>query len=166
MSRPVIGIMGNFYLINDQYPAHAAGTMNCEAIVDLCEATPLIIPGDPKFVSVDELMRICDGFLFTGGRPNVHPSEYGIKETEAHGEFDRGRDAVSLSLIKKCVKIGQPIFGICRGFQEVAVAFGSELHPEIRDIPDRDNHRMPPDGTLEEKFALRHVVLKAFQFLQ
>ena len=34
MSRPVIGIMGNFYLINDQYPAHAAGTMNCEAIVD------------------------------------------------------------------------------------------------------------------------------------
>ena len=158
MSRPVIGIMGNFYLINDQYPAHAAGTMNCEAIVDLCEATPLIIPGDPKFVSVDELMRICDGFLFTGGRPNVHPSEYGVKETEAHGEFDRGRDAISLSLIKNCVKIGQPIFGICRGFQEVAVAFGSELHPEIREIPERDNHRMPPDGTLEEKFALRHEV--------
>ena len=103
-------------------------------------------------------MRVCDGFLFTGGRPNVHPSEYGIKETEAHGEFDRGRDAVSLSLIRNCVEIGQPIFGICRGFQEVAVAFGSELHPEIRDIPDRDNHRMPPDGTLEEKFALRHEV--------
>ena len=122
MSRPVIGIMGNFYLINDQYPVHASGTMNCEAIVDLCDATPLIIPGDPRFVSVDELMRVCDGFLFTGGRPNVHPSEYGIKETEAHGEFDRGRDAVSLSLIRNCVEIGQPIFGICRGFQEVAVA--------------------------------------------
>ena len=75
MSRPVIGIMGNFYLINDQYPAHAAGTMNCEAIAELCNATPLIIPGDPEFVRVDELMRICDGFLFTGGRPNVHPSE-------------------------------------------------------------------------------------------
>ena len=45
MSRPVIGIMGNFYLINDQYPVHASGTMNCEAIVDLCDATPLIIPG-------------------------------------------------------------------------------------------------------------------------
>ena len=138
MSRPVIGIMGNYYLINDQYPAHAAGTMNCEAIVDLCDATPLIIPGDPNFVKVDELMRICDGFLFTGGRPNVHPSEYGIQATEAHGEFDRARDAVSLSLIRSCVKLGQPIFGICRGFQEVAVAFGSELHPEIRDIPDRD----------------------------
>ena len=64
MSRPVIGIMGNFYLINDQYPAHASGTMNCEAIVDLCDATPLIIPGDPRFVSVDELIvRVC-GWLF------------------------------------------------------------------------------------------------------
>jgi putative glutamine amidotransferase len=35
---------------------------------------------------------------------------------------------------------------------------GSTLHPEIRDLPGRDNHRMPPDGTMEEKFALRHVV--------
>jgi putative glutamine amidotransferase len=56
------------------------------------------------------------------------------------------------------VERGQPIFGICRGFQEVAVAMGSTLHPEIRDLPGRDNHRMPPDGTMEEKFALRHVV--------
>ena len=86
MSRPVIGIMGNFYLINDQYPVHASGTMNCEAIVDLCDATPLIIPGDPRFVSVDELMRVCDGFLFTGGRPNAvnspnHSTLYMITQT-------------------------------------------------------------------------------------
>ena len=38
------------------------------------------------------------------------------------------------------------------------MAFGSTLHPEIRDLPGRDNHRMPPDGTLEEKFELRHEV--------
>ena len=35
---------------------------------------------------------------------------------------------------------------------------GATLHPEIRDLEGRDNHRMPPDGTLEEKFALRHEV--------
>jgi len=35
---------------------------------------------------------------------------------------------------------------------------GSTLHPEIRDLPGRLNHRMPPDGTIEEKFALRHIV--------
>jgi putative glutamine amidotransferase len=33
---------------------------------------------------------------------------------------------------------------------------GGTLYPEIRDLPGRMNHRMPPDGTLEEKFALRH----------
>jgi putative glutamine amidotransferase len=35
---------------------------------------------------------------------------------------------------------------------------GGTLYPEIRDLPGRMNHRMPPDGTLEEKFALRHIV--------
>jgi hypothetical protein len=48
---------------------------------------------------------------------------------------------------------GQPFLGVCRGFQEVNVAMGGTLHPEIRDLPGRMNHRMPPDGTLEEKFA-------------
>ena len=52
----------------------------------------------------------------------------------------------------------KPILGICRGFQEFNVAFGGSLHPEIRDLPGRMNHRMPPDGTLEQKFALRHKV--------
>ncbi|MCU0909478.1 MAG: gamma-glutamyl-gamma-aminobutyrate hydrolase family protein, partial [Rhodobacteraceae bacterium] len=28
----------------------------------------------------------------------------------------------------------------------------------IRELPGRMNHRMPPDGTLEEKFAIRHAV--------
>ena len=118
----------------------------------------MIVPTDPEIASVSELIEICDGFVFTGGRPNVHPEEYGEVATEAHGDFDRGRDAIALGIIRACVERGQPIFGICRGFQEVAVAMGSTLHPEIRDLPGRDNHRMPPDGTMEEKFALRHVV--------
>ncbi len=158
MRKPVIGIIGNLYLINDEYPAHAAGEMNSAAIAQVCGALPLIVPTDPAFVDVDDLMDVCDGFLFTGGRPNVHPSEYGHAETPAHGTFDVGRDGIALPLVRKCVERGQPILGICRGFQEVAVAMGCTLHPEIRDIEGRDNHRMPPDGTLEEKFAMRHIV--------
>ena len=109
-------------------------------------------------MSVEELLEVCDGFLLTGGRPNVHPSEYGQPETPAHGAFDRCRDAITLPLIRACVARGQPFLGICRGFQEVNVAMGGTLHPEIRDLPGRMNHRMPPDGTIEEKFALRHPV--------
>lgn len=158
MSRPIVGIIGNQYLINDQYPAHAGGSMNSEAIASVSKCMPLLIPADPRIVSVKELLETCDGFLLTGGRPNVHPNEYGEEVTEAHGTFDRARDAIVLPLVRACVERGQPFFGICRGFQEVNVAMGGSLHPEIRDLPGRNNHRMPPDGTLEEKFALRHTV--------
>lgn len=158
MARPVVGIVGNSHLINDQYHVHAGGAMNAEAVAMVSGALPLLIPADPALVSVGELMDACDGFLFTGGRPNVHPEEYGEEPTEAHGAFDRGRDAVTLPLIRACVEAGQPFLGICRGFQEVNVAMGGTLYPEIRDLPGRMNHRMPPDGTIEEKFALRHTV--------
>ena len=158
MTRPVVGIIGNFHLLNDQYPAHATGHINSEAVSQAAGCIPLIVPADPSVISVDELLGTCDGFLLTGGRPNVHPEEYGEPATEAHGDFDRDRDAITLPLIRACVERGQPFLGVCRGFQEVNVAMGGSLHPEIRDLPGRDNHRMPPDGTLEEKFALRHVV--------
>ena len=156
--RPIVGIISNAFLINDQYPAHANGKMNTDAVSEVSGAVPLTFPADPAVVSVEELLEVFDGFLFTGGRPNVHPEEYGQVPTEAHGEFDRDRDRVALPLIRAAVERGQPVLGICRGFQEVAVAMGSTLHPEIRDLPGRMNHRMPPDGTLEEKFALRHEV--------
>ena len=158
MSRPIIGIVGNSYLLHDQYPAHAGGTMNSEAVALVCDALPLLIPADPRLVTVAELLEVCDGFLLTGGRPNVHPEEYGEEPTEAHGAFARARDAITLPLVRACVERGQPFFGICRGFQEVNVALGGTLHPEIRNLPGRANHRMPPDGSLEEKFALRHTV--------
>ncbi|MEM9902848.1 MAG: gamma-glutamyl-gamma-aminobutyrate hydrolase family protein [Pseudomonadota bacterium] len=158
MTRPVVGIIGNHYLVNDEYPTHAGGTMTSEAVAEVSNALPLVIPADPRFVRVEDLVESCDGFLFTGGRPNVHPEEYGEAETEAHGTFDRARDAITLPLIRALVRRGQPFLGICRGFQEVNVAMGGTLYPEIRDLPGRDNHRMPPDGTLEEKFALRHIV--------
>lgn len=158
MARPVVGIIGNSYLLNDQYPVHAGGQMNSDAISEVSGCMPLIIPSDPRHVSVEELLNTCDGFLFTGGRPNVHPEEYGEAETLAHGAFDRARDAIALPLIRACVERGQPIFGVCRGFQEVNVAMGGTLYPEIRELPGRMNHRMPPDGTIEEKFELRHDV--------
>jgi putative glutamine amidotransferase len=155
--RPVVGIIGNMNMIND-YPVHAGGLSNSAAVAEVAACLPMVIPTDPRFVSVQELLEVCDGFLLTGGRPNVHPEEYGEEATEAHGAFDRARDAITLPLIRACVDRGQPFLGICRGFQEVNVAMGGTLYPEIRELPGRMNHRMPPDGTLEEKFALRHAV--------
>jgi putative glutamine amidotransferase len=157
-ARPVVGIIGNQNVLDNSYHVHATGRMNSAAISEVANCLPLVIPADPRLVTVAELLEACDGFLLTGGRPNVHPSEYGEEETPAHGAFDRCRDSITLPLIRECVARGQPFFGVCRGFQEVNVALGGTLYPEIRDLPGRMNHRMPPDGTLEEKFALRHAV--------
>ncbi len=158
VQRPVVGILGNHYLIDGSYPVHATGTMNSAAIANVAGAIPLMVPSDPALVKVDDLMEVCHGFLFTGGRPNVHPEEYGEEPTEAHGAFDRNRDKTVLPLIRRCVDRGQPVFGLCRGFQEFNVAFGGTLHPEIRELPGRMNHRMPPEGSLDEKFAHRHSI--------
>lgn len=158
MKRPRIGIIGNQAMLNETYPIHAGGVMNTEAVAEVSGGLPLLIPADPAYVSVEELMETFDGFVLTGGRANVYPEEYGEAETEAHGTFDRNRDAITLPLVRACVEAGQPFLGVCRGFQEVNVAMGGSLYPEIRDLPGRMNHRMPPDGTIEEKFAIRHMV--------
>jgi len=159
MQKPVVGIIANSYLVHEEYPVQAAGRMNIEAVADVTGAVPLVVPSLPGAISISDLMDTCDGFLFTGGKPNVHPEEYGHEPTEAHGEFDRDRDGVVLPLIRACIESGQPILGVCRGFQEFNVAMGGTLHPEIRELPGRINHRMTPDGTLDEKFELTHDVL-------
>lgn len=105
-----------------------------------------------------------DGILLTGGRANVHPTRFSTAADPAHEPYDEARDATALPLIEACVARGVPLFGICRGFQEMNVAFGGSLHPEIRNLPGRLNHRMPrlengeihPD--LEVVFADRHAV--------
>jgi putative glutamine amidotransferase len=158
MSRPVVGIIGNSHLVNDQYPVQAVGVSNIQAVAELTGAIPLMVPALPAVAATADLISACAGFVFTGGRPNVHPEHYGHEPTEKHGVFDPDRDSVVLPLIRECVARGVPIFCICRGFQELNVAFGGTLHPEIREIPGRNNHRMPPEGTLEEKFGLRHTV--------
>ena len=81
--RPVVGIIGNSYMIGDRYPVHSGGTMNSAAVADVAGCLPLIIPTDPRYVCVTELLDLCDGFLLTGGRPNVHPSEYGEEDVLA-----------------------------------------------------------------------------------
>jgi len=158
MTRPVVAVVSNSHLINDRYVVHGSGAINIQALAGVSGVLPVILPMEPAHVDIGELMDHFDGFYFPGGRPNVHPENYGEDATDAHGTFAPERDAITLPLIRACVERGQPIFGVCLGFQEVNVAMGGSLYPEIRDLPGRDNHRMPPDGTIEEQFALRHEV--------
>ncbi|MBK0398613.1 gamma-glutamyl-gamma-aminobutyrate hydrolase family protein [Limibaculum sp. M0105] len=159
MSRPVIGVTAYRHMIDDTFLAQICGERTPEAVAAVAGGLPLILPGMPDAASTGELVDLLDGLVLTGARPNVHPECYGEAETEAHGPFDRGRDGVTLPLIRAMTEAGKPVFGICRGIQEMNVAYGGTLHPEIRDLPGRMNHRMPKGekdhGVI---FAKRHRV--------
>ncbi|MCJ2062331.1 gamma-glutamyl-gamma-aminobutyrate hydrolase family protein [Methylobacterium sp. J-088] len=164
MARPVIGVIGNARLIDNRFPAQIVGENNMRALANVAGALPLMFAAAPAMTDLGDLLDTVDGILLTGGRANVHPTRFGAEPCAAHEPYDEARDAVALPLIEACVARGVPVFGICRGFQEMNVAFGGSLHPEIRNLPGRLNHRMPrlengeihPD--LEVVFADRHEV--------
>ena len=81
--RPVIGIIAGQQKIDDRYPAFMGGAMNTAAVAEVSGALPVLVPADPDYVSLADLLDTFDGFLLPGGRPNVHPSEYGEEETPA-----------------------------------------------------------------------------------
>ena len=164
MSKPVVGVIGNPHLINDRRPAQMVGEKNLRAVSEVAEALPIMFASAPDITCIDTLLGLVDGVLLTGARANVHPTHFDTEPHPAHEPYDERRDAVALEIARTCVERGVPIFGVCRGFQEMAVAFGCTLHPEIRELPGRMNHRMPrlangeahPDPNVV--FADRHDV--------
>lgn len=158
MKRPVVGVVTNNRILEDGYQLTGNGVYELEALAEISQATPIMLPAARGVVSVDEAFELCDGFYLPGGRANVDPQFYGQVMTERHGEMNPCRDRLTLPLVKRAVEAGKPVFGVCRGHQELAVAFGSTLFAEVNEEPGRMNHRMPPDGDIDEKFALRHPI--------
>ncbi len=143
MAKPVIGILCSYYKAEQLIDCQMAGHRNIEAVAEVAGCTPLLIPGLPEFVDVGHLVASLDGVVLTGGRANVHPRHYGEERTERHGDVDEGRDAVALPLVQACIDTGVPILGLCKGIQEMNVALGGTLHPEIGEEPGKHRHRMP-----------------------
>jgi len=164
MKRPVVGIIGSLVLAENRFPAQRVGERNLRAVHDVVGALPLIFAGSPEITDVDALLEVIDGVILTGARANVHPTRFGVEPHKSYEPYDEPRDALALELVKTCVDRGVPLFGICRGFQEMGVAYGSTLHPEIRELPGRINHRMPrlPNGEIHPDqtvvFGDRHNV--------
>ena len=141
MSRPVIGVTAYAHMIDDTFRAQICGDRTPLAVAAVAGGLPLILPGMPDAASTGELVELLDGLVLTGARPNVHPEYYGEAETEAHGPFDRGRDGLTLPLIRAMIEAGKPVFGICRGMQLINVAYGGTLYQDIdAQIPAAQRH--------------------------
>ena len=143
MRRPVVGVIGNAYRIEDRFATQLVGERNLRAVADVAGALPLMFAASTEITDIGALLDAVDGVVLTGARANVHPTRFRTEPDPRHEPYDLRRDDLALALSEICVARGIPLFGICRGLQEMNVAFGGSLHPEIRELPGRMNHRMP-----------------------
>lgn len=164
MTGLIVGLIGNARILDPCFPVQMVGEYGIRAVGEVAGATPLMVPSVPNSCDIAAILEVIDGVVALGAAANVHPTRFGEVPDPAYEPYDEGRDSMALDLIEACVATGKPVLGICRGFQEMNVAFGGSLHPEIREIPGRMNHRMQrlengeihPDP--EVLFADRHDV--------
>ena len=100
----------------------------------------------------------ADIVVFVGGA-DVDPSLYG-EEVLSGTSFNTERDATEEAVYKKCVELGTPMFGICRGAQFLHVMNGGKLWQHV------DNHAGKPHlivdtntGETVEASSLHHQMI-------
>lgn len=71
-----------------------------------------------------------DGLVLSGGS-DVCPRSYGEEPLKAAWEGDEVRDRYEMALLDAFVQAGKPVLGICRGLQQINVAFGGSLYQDI-----------------------------------
>src|SRR5688572_10102755 len=164
--RPVIGLPADRRVIG-HHPFHAVGHKYVQAIVEAADAMPLLVPALGDLVSVDEVLEVVDGLVFTGSPSNVEPAHYSGPASAPGTLHDADRDATTLPLIPRAIERGVPVFGICRGFQEMNVAYGGTLHQNLHLIPGYLDHRDDESLPLDVQYGPAHdVVLEEGGFLR
>lgn len=136
-----------------------------EAVIEAMECIPVFIPvlgstgKSDRLTVVDGFLDILDGIVLTGAVANVNPARYGVEYREEHGTLDVDRDEMMISLAKGAVERGIPIFGICRGMQELNVAFGGSLLARVHEEDSRFDHRSNPEDDFEDKYKPSHEIV-------
>jgi len=160
--KPIIGILTNETVgLNGRQLSYSTGKRYANAVMQFAEAVPVLIPSCINSVDIQTILDFVQGIVLTGGRANIEPHHFNGPPFPENELIDPERDRVALDLIPACVKRGIPIFGICRGIQEINVAYGGSIYYRVHQEPDKNDHRMPQrdDATLEDIFAPRHDIL-------
>lgn len=141
-----------------QHPFHVVGEKYIEAVRGGSNALPLLIPVLEPPIAAEEILDAVDGLLFTGSPSNVAPGLYGGPAPRAGVLQDEHRDATALPLLRAAIAMGKPTLCICRGFQELNVAFGGTLYQHVEEVPGRRDHREPKDAPLDVAYGPAHDV--------
>lgn len=154
--KPVIGIPADRRLLGPHW-FHCVGEKYIAAIAEAADAVPVLVPalGD---VHLEDWLDSFDGILFTGSASNVEPQHYAGEPSAPGTLHDPARDATTLPMIPAAIRAGLPVLGLCRGFQEMNVAFGGSLWQRVQEVPGLLDHREDHSQPLEVQYAPRHTV--------
>lgn len=168
MSKPLILIPCDVKRYG-AYPFHCVGEKYINAVAHGSTATPLLLPafgaGEElqsltDHMDVDELLNTVHGVFIPGSVSNLHPRHYGqsLEAAAADPMLDEQRDAGVLPLIRRVIERDIPLLAACRGFQELNVALGGTLHPELHKQPGFTDHREDDAESRETQYGPAHAV--------
>jgi putative glutamine amidotransferase len=155
--RPVLGVTCCHTSSGDER-AQSVIDRYVFAAMRWADAAALLIPAAPDLMSPRDVAARLDGLMLTGSPSNLAAESYGDDPGAGVGPFDRDRDEMALGLIDAMIDLGRPIFAVCRGFQEVNVAFGGTLDRAVNRPPKLVTHHAPEGVGLEAMFAHEHPV--------
>lgn len=159
VDRPLVGVVSDRFFVGD-HDLHSVKESYRRALAAVSLVTPILIPAAEDIDDVAPYLDAVSGLLFPGGASNVAPAQYGGDEPAAF-LIDPARDHVALQLLRGGAARGMPMLAICRGFQEMNVAFGGTLHPNIYDAGHDTEHREDPNESMAERYRYKHSVTLA-----
>jgi putative glutamine amidotransferase len=157
MIRPVAGVICCTRTVGIE-PAQAVMNRYVASAMRYADAAALLVPSMPELMKASEVAARLDGLMLTGSPSNLDPALYGQDIPDAPGPFDAGRDTMTADLIKAMLDLGRPVFGVCRGFQEINVAFGGTLRRDMATSDQLIAHHAPDEVDFNGMFDHIHAV--------
>jgi putative glutamine amidotransferase len=155
--KPLVGVISDRRII-DPHPFHAIGEKYLDAIVQGAGCYPVGIPVLGDGFDVLDLFGRVDGIFITGSPSNLEPGWYDGSPSRDGTWHDPDRDQVSMVLIPAAIRAGIPILAVCRGLQEMNVAFGGTLHQHVQELDGHLDHREDPEQPLSVQYGPAHEV--------
>ena len=155
--RPVIGISADRRMIG-HHPFHQAGEKYLTAVTEAAGGIPVMLPALGDGIDAAQILERLDGIVLPGSASNVEPHRYAGSPSVPGTLHDPDRDATTLTLIPQAIEMGVPLLGICRGFQEMNVAFGGTLLQRVHEVPGHMDHRDDESAALEIQYGPAHEV--------
>lgn len=155
MTRPVLGVIACNRMVGSE-SAQAVMDRYIRAAIIYADVVTLIVPSLPDLMTAAEVAPRLDGILLTGSPSNVATHRYG--EDGGEGPFDDARDEIALSMVDRMIEARKPVFGICRGFQEINVALGGTLRRDTSASDELIAHHAPDGVGFDAMFDHRHLV--------